>query len=175
MWDNCLAEAAVVVGTFFYTLLSKCQGFGFLRLQKTKISAYGILYLQNTTLGAHMRILVLPGDGIGPEITEATLRVLEAVNAPMGLGITTETADIGLKALAEQGSTLSDSVMARIPQVEGVILGPVSHYEYPTRDKGGINPSNGLGGGCCRSSDSGRSRPGPRRRWHRPAGRPPRI
>jgi 3-isopropylmalate dehydrogenase len=31
--------------------------------------------------------------------------------------------------------------MARIPQVEGVILGPVSHYEYPSRAEGGINPS----------------------------------
>ncbi len=30
--------------------------------------------------------------------------------------------------------------MTRIPQVEGVILGPVSHYEYPAREKGGINP-----------------------------------
>lgn len=91
-----------------------------------------------------MRILVLPGDGIGPEITDATLRVLSAVNDTMGLGITTETADIGLKALAEQGTTLSDAVMQRIPQVEGVILGPVSHYDYPTRDKGGINPSSEL-------------------------------
>lgn len=88
-----------------------------------------------------MRLLVLPGDGIGPEITEATLRVLSAVNEAMGLGITTESADIGLKALAEQGTTLPDQVMARIPQVDGVILGPVSHYDYPARDKGGINPS----------------------------------
>ncbi len=91
-----------------------------------------------------MRLLVLPGDGIGPEITEATLRVLGAADAAMGLGITTEAADIGLKALAEQGTTLPDAVMARIPQVDGVILGPVSHYEYPTRDKGGINPSSEL-------------------------------
>lgn len=91
-----------------------------------------------------MRILVLPGDGIGPEITEATLRVLSSLNGSMDLGISTETSDIGLKALDEQGSTLSDAVMARIPQVEGVILGPVSHYEYPTRDKGGINPSSEL-------------------------------
>ena len=30
-------------------------------------------------------------------------------------------------------------------------------------------------GGCCRSSDSVRSRRGPRTRWHRPAGRLPRI
>lgn len=91
-----------------------------------------------------MRLLVLPGDGIGPEITEATLRVLDAVNTMMGLGIITEVADIGLKALAEQGTTLPDAVMTRIPQVDGVILGPVSHYEYPTRDKGGINPSSEL-------------------------------
>lgn len=88
-----------------------------------------------------MRLLVLPGDGIGPEITEATLRVLSAVNETMGLGITTESADIGLKALADQGTTLPDQVMARIPQVDGVILGPVSHYDYPARDRGGINPS----------------------------------
>lgn len=91
-----------------------------------------------------MRILVLPGDGIGPEITDATLRVLGAANAGLDLGIVTEQADIGLKALAEQGTTLPDAVMARIPQVDGVILGPVSHYDYPARDKGGINPSSEL-------------------------------
>lgn len=91
-----------------------------------------------------MRILVLPGDGIGPEITEASLRVLSAVNAAMGLGIETESLDIGLKALAGQGTTLPAAVMARIPQVDGVILGPVSHYDYPPRDRGGINPSSEL-------------------------------
>jgi 3-isopropylmalate dehydrogenase len=31
--------------------------------------------------------------------------------------------------------------MHRIPEVDGVILGPVSHYEYPIREEGGINPS----------------------------------
>ena len=91
-----------------------------------------------------MRILVLPGDGIGPEITAATLRVLTAVDAAIGLGLETEIADIGLTALAEQGTTLPDAVMRRIPECDGVILGPVSHYDYPTRDKGGINPSSEL-------------------------------
>ncbi|MDB5661100.1 MAG: isocitrate/isopropylmalate dehydrogenase family protein [Cypionkella sp.] len=91
-----------------------------------------------------MRILVLPGDGIGPEITAATLRVLDAANAKLNLNLQIESADIGLKALAEQGSTLPDTVMQRIPQVDGVILGPVSHYDYPSRDKGGINPSGEL-------------------------------
>lgn len=91
-----------------------------------------------------VRLLVLPGDGIGPEITQATLRVLDAADRRFGLGLQIEQADIGLKSLAEQGTTLSDAVMERIPQMDGVILGPVSHYDYPTRDKGGINPSGEL-------------------------------
>ncbi len=91
-----------------------------------------------------MRLLALPGDGIGPEITEATLRVLAAVDATMGLGLQIETADIGLKALAEQGSTLPEAVMRQAVAADGVILGPVSHLDYPSRDKGGINPSSEL-------------------------------
>ena len=84
-----------------------------------------------------MKILVLPGDGIGPEITHATLQVLGAL--PVDLEF--ETRDIGLASLKNQGTTLPSEVLDRIPEVDGVILGPVSHYEYPAREKGGINPS----------------------------------
>ena len=87
------------------------------------------------------QILVLPGDGIGPEITPHTLNVLQAADKALGLDLTFETHDIGLKSLAELGTTLSDATMTRIPEVDGVILGPVSHYDYPPRSQGGINPS----------------------------------
>jgi 3-isopropylmalate dehydrogenase len=88
-----------------------------------------------------MNILTLPGDGIGPEITTATLAVLTAVASAMNLDLSFESHDIGLASLASMGTTLPDAVMQRIPLVDGVILGPVSHYEYPSRDRGGINPS----------------------------------
>jgi 3-isopropylmalate dehydrogenase len=91
-----------------------------------------------------VKILVLPGDGIGPEITAATLKVLRAVDAQVGLGLSFEEHDIGLASLKSQGTTLPDTVMQRIPQMDGVILGPVSHYEYPSRQEGGINPSGEL-------------------------------
>ncbi|ATQ43345.1 isocitrate/isopropylmalate dehydrogenase family protein [Caulobacter mirabilis] len=91
-----------------------------------------------------MRILVLPGDGIGPEITAATLEVLDAVDQSMSLGLEVELADIGLSSLARQGTTLPDAVLARAAAVDGVILGPVSHYEYPPVEQGGINPSGAL-------------------------------
>ncbi|MEN0138477.1 MAG: isocitrate/isopropylmalate dehydrogenase family protein [Rhodococcus sp. (in: high G+C Gram-positive bacteria)] len=87
------------------------------------------------------QILVLPGDGIGPEITPRTLQILEAADQALGLDLEFEIHDIGLKSLAEQGTTLTDATLARIPEVDGVILGPVSHYDYPPRSEGGINPS----------------------------------
>jgi 3-isopropylmalate dehydrogenase len=88
-----------------------------------------------------MNILVLPGDGIGPEITEATINVLKKADAVLGLNLAFEPHAIGLASLKACGSTLPPEVMTRIPQVDGVILGPVSHYEYPPRAEGGINPS----------------------------------
>jgi isocitrate/isopropylmalate dehydrogenase len=91
-----------------------------------------------------MKILVLPGDGIGPEITEATLGVLTATDELLGLGLEFETRDVGLASLAESGTTLPAAVIQRIPQVDGVLLGPVSHYDYPPRAEGGINPSGEL-------------------------------
>src|SRR4029453_18289123 len=88
-----------------------------------------------------MRILALPGNGIGPEITEATLQVLHAVDDRHGLGLEIEQLDIGLKALEDQGTTLPDPVLRRVTEVDATILGPVSHYEYPPREQGGVNPS----------------------------------
>ncbi|GMA21686.1 isocitrate/isopropylmalate dehydrogenase family protein [Arsenicicoccus piscis] len=89
-----------------------------------------------------LTLLVLPGDGIGPEITPATLEVLRAVEERLGLEpIEVEIADIGLASLATQGTTLPDAVLRRVPEVDGVILGPVSHYDYPPRAEGGLNPS----------------------------------
>ncbi|MGW4559678.1 isocitrate/isopropylmalate dehydrogenase family protein [Streptomyces sp. NPDC004365] len=88
-----------------------------------------------------MKILVLPGDGIGPEITSATLDVLETADKRLGLDLTYETHNIGLASLAVSGTTLPDTVLQRVPLMDGVLLGPVSHYEYPPRIEGGINPS----------------------------------
>jgi isocitrate/isopropylmalate dehydrogenase len=63
------------------------------------------------------------------------------VNAALSLGLEFETHDIGLVSLKARGSTLPPEVLTRIPAVGGVILGPVSHYDYPSRQQGGINPS----------------------------------
>ena len=88
-----------------------------------------------------MKLLVLPGDGIGPEITAATLAVLDAASRRFGLGLSYEQRDIGLASLRAQGTTLPEGILARAREVEGVVLGPISHLDYPPADKGGINVS----------------------------------
>jgi 3-isopropylmalate dehydrogenase len=88
-----------------------------------------------------MDILVLPGDGIGPEITDATIGVLEAVNTKFDLGLRLDFDEIGFKALERVGTTCPDSVLDRARRSDGILLGPISHLDYPPRDKGGINVS----------------------------------
>jgi isocitrate/isopropylmalate dehydrogenase len=88
-----------------------------------------------------MRLLVLPGDGIGPEITSATLAVLSAADRRFGLNVAFETRDIGFAAPEKHGTTLPDGVLERAREVDGILLGPISHLDYPARDKGGVNVS----------------------------------
>jgi len=91
-----------------------------------------------------VKILVLPGDGIGPEITAATLTVLERANAVFRLGIGWQQEEIGLASLKKEGTTLPLRVMEAARAAAGVILGPLSTYEYPPRERGGINASGEL-------------------------------
>ncbi|WNJ98809.1 isocitrate/isopropylmalate dehydrogenase family protein [Thalassospiraceae bacterium LMO-JJ14] len=88
-----------------------------------------------------MKIMVLPGDGIGPEIMDATLKVVRALDDKYGLGFDLQTREIGLASLATRGSTLPDDVVEECKEADGTILGPVDSYAYPPRDQGGVNPS----------------------------------
>jgi 3-isopropylmalate dehydrogenase len=88
-----------------------------------------------------MKILVLPGDGIGPEITAATLAVLEKADSLFKLKLQIQSQDIGLKSLASEGTTLPEGVMQAVRAADGVVLGPLATYDYPAKEKGGLNPS----------------------------------
>ena len=91
-----------------------------------------------------MRIAVLPGDGIGTEITTATIEVLRTLDTRLQLGLRFEFHEIGFASLERIGTTISDEVVEACRAADGFILGPVSHLDYPAREKGGINPSGHL-------------------------------
>jgi isocitrate/isopropylmalate dehydrogenase len=89
-------------------------------------------------------ILVLEGDGIGPEIVAATLNVLRAADRAFGLRLAFATAEIGWAAHKKEGTTFPPSVLTKAKDAHGVLLGPVSHNEYPPVAEGGLNPSGQL-------------------------------
>ncbi|HXU42087.1 MAG TPA: isocitrate/isopropylmalate dehydrogenase family protein [Burkholderiales bacterium] len=84
-----------------------------------------------------MKLVVLPGDGIGPEITAVTVAVLKKLN----LGLAFETHEIGHASLKKEGSTFPARVLEACRAADGIIIGPVSHLDYPPRAQGGANPS----------------------------------
>jgi 3-isopropylmalate dehydrogenase len=88
-----------------------------------------------------MKLLVLSGDGIGPEITEATLEVLQAASKKFSLGLQFETHPVGLAALKSHGTTMPDGLLGRATGSDGVILAPLDQLAYPPREKGGVNVS----------------------------------
>jgi 3-isopropylmalate dehydrogenase len=89
-------------------------------------------------------LVVMPGDGIGPEITAATLAVLRETDRQMRLGLTFEEVSIGFASLRQNGTTLTDAALEAALRADGVILGPISHNDYPPAAQGGINPSGAL-------------------------------
>jgi isocitrate/isopropylmalate dehydrogenase len=88
-----------------------------------------------------MKLLVLPGDGIGPEITAATLSVVQKADSLFKLKLDVHSRQIGLESLKSEGTTLPEDVMKEVRAADGVVLGPLATYDYPAKEKGGLNPS----------------------------------
>ncbi len=88
-----------------------------------------------------MRLLVLPCDGIGPEIVAASVAVLEAAKAAFGLDLQLDYEEVGFTSLEKHGITIRDEVLERAKTYDGVILGTQSHADYPAPEKGGRNVS----------------------------------
>jgi len=89
----------------------------------------------------NLNLIAFAGDGIGPEISAATLKVVEAANRALNLGLTVENEDIGFASLEKHGHTIPEAALARARAADGIILGPCDTYGYPPPDQGGVNPS----------------------------------
>lgn len=88
-----------------------------------------------------MHIVILPGDDIGPEITAATRHVLDVLDDKLSLALRVEEHPMGLATLDSHASTVPAEVLDAARAADGVILAPVSTYDYPPTEEGGINPS----------------------------------
>lgn len=94
------------------------------------------------------QILVLPGDGIGPEIMAEAVKVLELANDRFQLGFELAEDVIGGAAIDKHGVPLADQTLQRARQADAVLLGAVGggaevgqdRTRYPSRARPAEDP-----------------------------------
>lgn len=86
-------------------------------------------------------ILLLPGDGIGPEVVEAARTVMDVAAEHFGVELDYEERKIGGVAIREEGEPISEETLEKARGSDAVLLGAVGHPDF---DRGPVRPEGGL-------------------------------
>ena len=89
------------------------------------------------------KILILPGDGIGPEIVTEAVKVLATLRDDHGLDITMDEALVGGAAIDATGHPLPDATLDLAKESDAILLGAVGGHKWESLDIS-IRPEKGL-------------------------------
>jgi len=89
------------------------------------------------------KILVLPGDYIGPEIMAEAVKVLQSVDSRFGLDLELEYGLLGGAAIDEHGVPLPEETLARARAVDAILLGAVGGPKWDGMERH-LRPERGL-------------------------------
>jgi 3-isopropylmalate dehydrogenase len=88
------------------------------------------------------RLAVLNGDGIGPEIVPASVKILDAAIAAVGApAVEWQELPLGRTAIDTHGTAVPEETLAALDTVDGWLLGPHDSAAYPEPHKSLLNPS----------------------------------
>lgn len=90
------------------------------------------------------KIVILPGDGIGPEVTGEAVKVLKKIAGVFGHQFNFEYGVIGAGAIDEFGDPLPQQTINLCLQADAVLLGAVGHPKYDQNPNATIRPEQGL-------------------------------
>ena len=88
-------------------------------------------------------LLILPGDGIGPEVMAEVRRIIDWFGAKRGLAFDVSEDLVGGCAYDKHGTPLHDDTMAKAQEVDAVLLGAVGGPKYDALDFS-VKPERGL-------------------------------
>ena len=83
-------------------------------------------------MGSTVRLAVIAGDGIGPEVVEQGLLVLDAALAGSGRSVTTTELDLGARRWHATGETLTDADLATVREHDAILLGAIGDPGVPS-------------------------------------------
>jgi 3-isopropylmalate dehydrogenase len=88
-----------------------------------------------------MKLIILAGDGIGPEISDANIAVLQAASRRFSLGLQLQHELTGHASLKRYGTTVRPELLSLVKSADGLILGPTATADFQDESRGEINPS----------------------------------
>ena len=89
-------------------------------------------------------VLILPGDGIGPEIVTEAVKVLETVKTKFNLDIELDNALVGGAAYDEHGTPLPEVTMEKAKKSDAILLGAVGGPKWDNLEDRELRPEKGL-------------------------------
>ena len=89
-------------------------------------------------------ITVLPGDGIGPEVTAQAVRVLRAISRKFQHTFNFTFSLIGAIAIDETGTPFPDETLHECLQSDAVLFGAIGHPKYDSDPTAKVRPEQGL-------------------------------
>ncbi|MES2108032.1 MAG: 3-isopropylmalate dehydrogenase [Bacteroidota bacterium] len=89
-------------------------------------------------------ILVIPGDGIGPEVTTWGKAVLEKIGHDFGHEFTYDEALMGHAAIEATGSPLPDETLEKAKASDAILFGAIGHIKYDNDPSAKVRPEQGL-------------------------------
>ena len=89
-------------------------------------------------------VLILPGDGIGPEIVTEAVKVMEKVNAKFDLGLDFSEGLVGGSAYDAHGTPLPEETMDKARAADAILLGAVGGPKWDELEDRELRPEKGL-------------------------------
>jgi len=93
---------------------------------------------------AKKHILIVPGDGIGQEVTAVGKKVLEKIAQKFGHEFTYDEALIGHVAIEATGNPLPEETLEKMKASDAVLFGAVGHPKYDNDPSAKVRPEQGL-------------------------------
>ena len=90
-----------------------------------------------------LNLLLLPGDGIGPEVITQVVRVIDALREKHGLVLAVSSALFGGASLDATGLPITDDVVAQAKNADAVLMGAVGGPQWATAPRA-LRPEMGL-------------------------------
>jgi len=91
-----------------------------------------------------LNIAVLPGDGIGPEVTAQAIKTLKAIASEFDHDFNFTNADVGAIAIDKHNDPLPEKTLDLCKSTDAILFGSIGHPKYDNDPSAKIRPEQGL-------------------------------